>query len=439
MLNFLRRAGLLKRGLLDGSTYLASSMICKGLSFLAMPLITAILAPSEYGRWALYATLLGFAAPLSGLMLRYHVARVYYRVSRPELARLIFNVLGVSAALSGLLFCVALALRWRLDTAFEIDTRHLLVLPVLCFFANVQELVTLIQRYEKRPWLYALFEIGSVGFTLTAALLVLSKVDPSWVGYLHGALAASIVVGLAGLTYLAASGHLIPALRPDLIRDALRVGLPMVPHAIGGSVIALSDRVILQQLLSSEAVGIYAVGYSLGMSLLLFAQAFNKAWAPWVYEQLSDDGKDSPALRAKKSRIVYYSYIYALGLGLAGLGLAGAGWGYVAWFLPESYAAAVDVLTWAAGAALFQGLYYAVFPYLTHVGRTGGYAIITLFSAALNVGGTLWLVSQKGIVGAAQATMLAYVFQFAALFVLSQRIYPMPWLRPRLGAQGARR
>lgn len=420
MARFFERLGVKNAGI-----YLVSSLISKGLILLALPLITTYLSPTEYGKWSIFATFVVFVTPLSGLMLRYHVARTYYRVSRDLLGKLIFNALLVNAASTLFWLAIAVALCLHTTSSFDLSTRSLLLVPVMAFFVNIQEYVTLVLRFEKRARSYAFFEVGSSVLMLGAVLVVSSQLR-SWEGYLIGAAASAALVGLAGISYLITSGHLRLGVDRGAIRDALAVGLPLVPHAIGGAVISLSDRLILEKMLSAEAVGIYSLGYAVGMSLQLFSGAFNKAWSPWVYEQLA--AEQNAVLHAAKARIVRYTYWYFLGLGVTATALALAGWVYIRYFIDRTYASANTVLFWVLAGALFQGMYYAIFPYLTHIGRTKIYAVTTLSAAILNVGATILLVRHNGAAGAAQATAVAYAFVFVAIFAQSQRHYPMPWL-----------
>ena len=65
---------------------------------------------------------------------------------------------------------------------------------------------------------------------------------------------------------------------------------------------------------------------------------------------------------------------------------------------------------------------------MTYIGKTVIYPLVTVSSALINVIFTIFLIKTNGMVGAAQATFISYVFTFVALLLYSNKYYPMPWL-----------
>ena len=69
----------------------------------------------------------------------------------------------------------------------------------------------------------------------------------------------------------------------------------------------------------------------------------------------------------------------------------------------------------------------------SHSRRRAAFRSSTLFGAAINVGANLWWVPRFGIMGAAYATLAAYVAMAAAMFFFSQRVFPIRYERGRIG------
>ena len=78
-----------------------------------------------------------------------------------------------------------------------------------------------------------------------------------------------------------------PLIRPvfstDVLRAALKFGLPRVPHGFALQVMAVADRLILQRFTSLEVVGVYSIGVGFGLVPKIALGAFESAWAPFYY------------------------------------------------------------------------------------------------------------------------------------------------------------
>ena len=92
------------------------------------------------------------------------------------------------------------------------------------------------------------------------------------------------------------------------MREALNFGVPLIPHVIGGFSIAAADRFIINEKLGLAAAGIYLVAVQLGMGMGLIADACNKAFVPWLYEQLKldDFGQNGELSRVPGSILAWH-------------------------------------------------------------------------------------------------------------------------------------
>ncbi|GAI91605.1 unnamed protein product, partial [marine sediment metagenome] len=54
-------------------------------------------------------------------------------------------------------------------------------------------------------------------------------------------------------------------------------------------------------------------------------------------------------------------------------------------------------------------------------------AWITLMSAVINIGLNYFLIKANGAIGAAQATTITFFISFILTWILSAKVYQMPW------------
>ena len=89
------------------------------------------------------------------------------------------------------------------------------------------------------------------------------------------------------------------------ILESIKICAPLVPHAIGSTLIATSDKFIIKSVIDFQAVAIYSAGYMLGSSSQLIIESVNKVWSPYVYKQLNSITDEKKAILIKTTYIFY--------------------------------------------------------------------------------------------------------------------------------------
>lgn len=204
-------------------------------------------------------------------------------------------------------------------------------------------------------------------------------------------------------------------------RAILKLSLPLVPHALGGIVIAVSDRLFIEKMVDLKTVGIYTVGYMFGMIVMLFTEAFVKAWNPWFFRTLNNPTSE------KKVQIVRYTYIYLAVVLLLVILVTVMGKLVLPYFVDAEYLEASMYIFWVALGYFFFGAYQIFFPYLVVMGRTSFLAVSTVLSAVINLILNYFLIRHYGAIGAAYATIVAYFISSLLVFLYQKKHYEMPW------------
>jgi O-antigen/teichoic acid export membrane protein len=216
-----------------------------------------------------------------------------------------------------------------------------------------------------------------------------------------------------------------PVFSRALVDEALRLGLPRVPHGLMQQAMFVADRYALRVFSVLSEVGLYQMGASFGMALKLVLNAFEYAWAPFYYSTMK-----APDAMATFRLVTTYG---AAGLTLLVAGLAATGPEIVRWVLPAEFHGAARVVPWVGLGVGFHGLYLLTSIGLNITKSTHFYPVATGAAAATSVTANVLLVPRFGSLGAAWANALAYFVMAATAFVLSQRVYPIPLEWGRLG------
>lgn len=401
--------------------YLGSSVANKAAPFLLLPLITRFLTPAEFGALSMFLVVNGLFFAVIGMGIHTNISKNFFAVSRNELAVLIGNMLFILFVVSLVILAGCLGLAVTVDELFSMPAELWLAFPVLSFMMMVNTINLTLLRNEGRAYVYAGFEVFNTFLSLAVTVVLLVVFDFGWYSQVIGLLVANAVFFLVAIWYIWRRHYLKFTLRRDVIKSILQLSLPLIPHVLGGVVIAVSDRIFIERMVGLEAVALYSIGYSFGMVVGLFTDAFVKAWTPWFFKVLQNP-TDSV-----RREVVRYTYGYFLGVfALAGL-IAFFAIVLLPYVVHDSFLGASDYIFWVSMGCAAQGIYKIFFPYLVHINKTSFLAVSTVFSACLNLILNYFFILKFGAIGAAYSTLLSYVLSAFLVFVYQSRRFSMPW------------
>lgn len=390
--------------------------------FTLLPVLTRYLDPVEYGIVAMYQVLVGLVGPFVGLSVHGAVLRRFYDRDRSDLDEYVGNcvlVLAASTTAVGLLL-VAFGNPVSRLAAFPREWLWAVLASSIGVFVGYIRLA--IWQAQGRAKRYGGFQVSRtlVNFAMSIGLVV--GLGLGWEGRVLGQVAAHGATGLAALALLRRDGFLTFNPRLDHAINALRFGVPLIPHALAGYLITAADRFFLTQMSGLALTGLYLVGVQLAKGLTLVFQAVNQAYTPWLFGRLrdGDSGHRLPLVRAT------YGFF-----GLA-LTAAAAVWlvadPVVALLAGPDFRAAAPFVGWLALGAAFNGMYMILSGYIFYEERTGLLAFSTGAAGVLNLILNYVLISRYGAIGAAYATAASFFAKFVLTWWLAHRVHPMPWL-----------
>ena len=408
--------------------YTGSSILNKALPFFLLPIMTKYLSPVEYGILAIYQALISFSLPFIGMSMENNITKDFYKLSKHEIAKLMSNLIFIlfitsSMVMLGIMFYLCFSKSFS-----GIPARWLYLIPIITFLNMINQFNLVIIRNEQKAFIYGVFEVSSTILQLALSILFVVSLKLGWEGRAHATWIGALIFGFIGIIYMLRTGYLEYDFNLRVIKENFALALPLIPYALGGIIIFFSDRFFIDHFAGKAAVGIYAVGYSFGMIVTLFKNAFAKAWSPWMYRNLSHITEEG------KIKIVRFTYLYMIGM--IGLALCVT---FVSYILIEfmanpRYHNAKEFIVWIALANAVNGMYSIMMPYCVHLGKTKILAWIMFSAAAINLIGNYFLVPINGAVGAAQATLLAFCVSFILNWWYVNKIYPMPWFDKKVFA-----
>jgi len=413
--------GLARRLFRDVAVFGVGDVLTSAISFLLIPLYTRVLTPTDYGVLGLLLTIEAGAK----IVLRWGVDAAFVRLSYddkdPEARQTLASSIWIFVFLANApIFGVAyVAAPWLGEQMFATSahTATLRAFLLNTFITGFFFVPFQVYRIDGQTGRFAALTFLRAIGTLVLRLWFVIGLDMGVYGMVLADLVLTAFVGVLLLPTVIALFR--PRCSLAVVWEALRYGLPRVPHGIAHQATALSDRWILNAYLNTDRVGIYAMGVSFGQAIKLFLSAFEYAWAPFYFEVMTH-----PEAKALYRRVT--TVVTALLL-LMATGLAAVADDVLRVMTQPAFYEAAAVVPWVALGVAFQGFYQLTAIGLTITKRTALMPIATAAAMSVAIGVNLVLVPRFGIVAAAWTYALAYATLAVVGFSLSQRVYPIEY------------
>ncbi|MEI2635663.1 MAG: oligosaccharide flippase family protein [Methylotenera sp.] len=414
---------LLKTKLVGNTAIYALANVLNGvIPFLLLPILTRVFTPEEYGLVTLISAVIAIIGAFTGLSVHGAVSVKYFdkEIDHPRFVGASLMVLAGSTCV----FLVFLLFAGdKLSEWIHLPKRWLIIAAIASaaqFVVNIRLTMWQVQEQAIR---YGFFQVTQTLFNLTLSLALVFWLVMGWEGRAWGIVMATLVFAVFAIVTLHKEKLINWQGNKKYAKDAMRFGVPLIPHVIGGLMMAISDRIILSSVLDLKSVGHYSVGVQMAMAIGLFADALVRAYGPYLFKTLSAGSME------RDNRIVRNTYfVFTVFFLMAMIYSVMLPWVYSI-FVGQAFQDSVEIAKIASFGYAFQGMYYAIVGFLFYKEKTGRLSMLTLTCGAINVGMTYLMVNKAGMVGAAWSFLLMQIIFFLGAWFLAQRVHPMPWLK----------
>jgi O-antigen/teichoic acid export membrane protein len=394
--------------------------------FLLLYFFTLVLKPVDYGILSLLLTVELVVKILFRWGVDASFMRLYYdcsdQRSRQRLASTLFFFL---VAVNGALLVVALLaapLLGRLVFGVPGYTLPLALVLVNTFLGGFFFIPFHLLRIERRAVQFSVLTFTRSSGTLVLRVLLVLGLHLGVLGFILADVFMTLI--FAGVLVRRFSPLIRPVFSRAVLAEALRFGLPRLPHGVAQQVIGPgTDAALLRAFLRTPQalrdIGLYGLGASWGLSLKLFLSAFEYAWAPFYFETMKQ-----PDAKETFSRVTTYGLAILV---LATAGLSAISADLVRMIMRPGYFRAAVVIPWIAMGVTLQGVYLLTSIGLNITKRTEYYPVATGVAAAVNVGANMLLIPRFGMLGPAYANVISYAVLAGLAMAFSQRFYPIAY------------
>lgn len=401
------------------------------ISFLLLPIYTRYLTPADYG----VITMLLTIEAVTRILFRWGTDGAFMRLfydckTQQDEQRLSSTLFLFLLLVDGVLLVVGFgATPWLGHVMFGVDGYDGLVRLVIfnTFLTTFHFMPNSLLRIREQSTLFSILTFARSFGTIVIRLILVVPLRSG----VHGVVLADTIIAVVFTLVMAR--WMLPLLRPvfsrPILADALRYGLPRLPHAVAHQAIAVSDRYLLAAFLSLREIGLYGVGSSFGQALRLFLNGFEFAWAPFYFGAMR-----RPDAKALYSRLGTYLFATVV---LLAAGLSAVSADLIRLMVaPEFWQAAV-VIPWTALGVVAQACYQVVALGLNITKQTKYFPISTGIAAVFSIVLNLILIPRFGFLGAAWANAASYSMLTLTIGLFARRVYPVQYEWKRLGLVAA--
>jgi len=399
--------------------YFFTAAFAQGIIFLAMPLLTRILSPADYGIYQVFRSYAEIFAILLTLNFHGAVSRYYYD-SRPDLNEFVgASILGSQLAIA----VAALVLFFspiQIAEFLKIPVTLVWLLVGVTAIKVVDSVFNQLTVAAKESQRYSLVNNARaiLSLSLGVALALLLKQD-KYYGLAFGQALGGLLVGVYIFTLIRDKIHW--RVKREHLIFIVGYSVPLVPYVVSTMFLDKLDRILINKIVSASSAGLYSFAYNIGMVVSMVTDALNGAFIPdWFRLMREEKYEEVNVITLKTFRFVLLASVGALLFSYEVFALISS----------AEYHAALLIMPIIISGYLFDFLSKVYLRNLGLARKMLEASLLGIITVALNFGLNVIFLPIFGYVAAAYSTLASYVFLTALAWATSKYILKhtvVPW------------
>jgi len=412
----------LKTLIKHSSVYGMAEFLRKGIGFIMIPIYTRYLTPADYGLLELLDLTLNVTAILVGLGIGSTLIRYYHIFDDLKDKQEVFTTaLTFIFILSLVILGISEIFSTSISKFISGSTEYFKYFQIIFLCLAIQNIYLVPENFliaQKKSVLYSILSIGTLVSNLSLNIFFLVIMKMGVFGIL---LSMLLTKALNGSVVSAISLRQVRySFSWEKLKKIISFGMPLMPGMIGLYIMHFSDRFFLQKYCTLSEVGIYSLGYKFGMilSILISAPVF-RIWDTQRFEiAKADNGRQiiGQIFTYFSAVLIFASLVISVFIDEIIFLMAAR----------EFHGATTVTPLIVLSYILFgMGNFFTLGIMITN--KTKYIAYIQVTSAALNLLMNMIFISYYGVIGAAVATVLSFLCFALFTFLVSQKLYRVPF------------
>ena len=391
--------------------------------FFLLPIYTHYLSPADYGIVNAMQVLGAILLVLFTLAIDRSIYRLYFdyktdKGKKDFLGTVTISFLLISISVLLLLF----VFRGIVGQIYSsIDFYPFYVYAIFTTFFSVFALIPKIYfQINEKAGKYVLISVSEFILSTVFVLWFIIEKGDGAKGMLMGKMIGSIVI-LPLLIYISIR-NINFTFKKQIFKESLHFSLPLIPGLLSAWILGLSDRIFIERYFDLHDVGIYSLGYKIAGLVVIFSNAFLKAYTPAFYK-FANTLEEQEA----KQKLYKYNHVYIMVVMVVVFLIALFSKELIQLLLDPKYINAYKIVPIICVAYLISqasGLFNLM---IYQEKKVKQLMYIGLSAASLNILLNFLLVPKFGAFGAAYATVISFIIVFAVSWAFAKKAYYIPF------------
>ncbi|MDF1877895.1 oligosaccharide flippase family protein [Sulfurimonas sp. SAG-AH-194-L11] len=379
---------------------------------LMLPILTKHLTLADYGVLSIVETSILFITPFVLLNIHAAINIEYFKLEQVELKKYITNAFMLSLIAFLMLIVTASIFGEYFASLLGIESSLVVLMVVFAMLRVVSSVLLGVYQSRQEPIKFALFTLSQTLFDFVLSYVFVVIYKYGYIGRLEGMYSIYGIFSLFGL-YILMKMDYLGKITFKYTKDILHFGLPLIPHAVSGTIMAMSDRYFISYFEGNEQVGLYTVAYQISALMLLVSMSVNQAWSPMLFRLL----KNKNIVHVKKITLLLFVLFIFTAVSIYFLQNI-----LFSIFVNENFYSAKEYFGWLLLGFVFQSLYFLVTNLLFFEKKTKFLATLTITAALINIMLNYLLIQEFGTIGVAYATAITWFLFLVVVFLLTIKI-----------------
>jgi O-antigen/teichoic acid export membrane protein len=398
--------------------YSLGNFLSRGLNFILLPLYSHYISPADFGIYSVIISVLTIASTILNFGLPgIFVKNLTELNTKDSKKKFISNVISSVSLITLPVFLLVILFSDKLSLLITGSESHNLeiilgILSILVLNYSYYFSVFYIAEENSSKYVWINSVSAVLNFILNILLIVIFRmgIDGIFVAQILSSLVLIILARDVVKEYFKFE------IDWNYLKPILILSLPLLLSGVFTIIVELIDRILVLKILGEEQAGIYSFGYRLALIYNLFILSFKSAWIPHYFNLKISEEEISIHLGKVFSKLVFFSSLIILGVQIAVKLLFEVNFNSFQIF-ERAYISSNDIIFYVMIGYFFNLLmaFYSIAPY--KLNKTIHFLVADSMAMITNLAFNFILIEKIGVIGAAVATLLAFLVGALYLFV----------------------
>ena len=376
--------------------YIFSSLFVKGLAVISTPIFTRLLTKEEFGFISNFNSWESILIILVTLDFSASIMRAKYDFP-DRINEYMSSILLVSNLVTIVVMFIIEFNQSFFTNLLSMDISYIRIMFLYMLFLPAFNYLQVKHRIYQKYKFFVGFSILSALFQTTVSVILVLTLQNKLIGRIYGFVIPSLILNSILWLFIIHKSHKIST---DCVKFACSISIPLIPHTLSGILLGNSDRIMVMKYCGASDTAIYSLAYSISLLSNLIWSSMNKAWLPWLFDNIHKDNKKA----IKRNSIIYLSIFIIIVIGIFLITPE-----IVKIFGGEKYIDAKFVMPPVILGCIFQFVYTMYVNLEIYSKKTVIISIGTLLAALLNIGLNYIFIPKYGYIAAAYTTAVGYL------------------------------